>query len=219
MTRTFRDGHIKTWFAADARLRSWDRMASPAWCWRPPPRPPCHPRPSGTRPPNLPRPPARPAAALARRRGTAVGTQRRRKGHMHRRATSVAIPASGDPGGASLAFPLDPASLGLRCNARSQHAPATASPHGLRRRRLWPATPTSITIKRSLTNGSARALQPPPVVYPNCWTAPASRLLSAPAGGGQRSQSGADQELCVDCNEGGVMIVTRQYSRQLGGRP
>jgi hypothetical protein len=190
-------------------------MASPAWWWRPPPRPPCYPRPSGTCPLNLPRPLPGPrcSSKTTRYRSRNPAAERSAHAPQGHRGRHPGLRRSGrcEP-----RFTLGPCFPWTALQRQVQHAPATASPHGLRRRRSWPATPTSIVNKRSLTNGFARALQPPPVVDPNCWTAPASRLLSAPAGGGQRSQSGADQELCVDCNEGGVMIVTRQYSRQTG---
>jgi hypothetical protein len=48
VTRTFRDGHTETWWAADATLGWWGPDGPGAW-WQPPPtRPPCRARPPGT---------------------------------------------------------------------------------------------------------------------------------------------------------------------------
>ena len=59
VTRTFRDGHTETWYAADATLGWWGRTAPGAW-WQPPPtRAPCRPRPPGTWSPTCPGPAAR----------------------------------------------------------------------------------------------------------------------------------------------------------------
>ena len=56
VTRTFRDGHTETWYAADATLGWWGRTAPGAW-WSPPPtRPPCRAKPPGTWSPTCPGP-------------------------------------------------------------------------------------------------------------------------------------------------------------------
>ena len=60
VTRTFRDGHAETWWAADATLGWWGPDGSTrAWWWPPPTRAPCRARPPGTWPPTCPAPAAR----------------------------------------------------------------------------------------------------------------------------------------------------------------
>src|SRR6266550_1003797 len=54
VTRTFRDGHTETWWAAEATLGGWGRTASGAWSWPPPTRAPCQIRPPGTWSPTCP---------------------------------------------------------------------------------------------------------------------------------------------------------------------
>jgi len=70
VTRTFRDGHTETWYAADATLGWWDRTASPAWLQSPPTRAPCRTRPPGTWPPTCPAPAARARQTARTRRRT-----------------------------------------------------------------------------------------------------------------------------------------------------
>ena len=70
VTRTFRDGHTETWYAADATLGWWDRTASPAWWWPPPTRAPCRTRPPGTWPRTCPGRPARARPPAFTRRRT-----------------------------------------------------------------------------------------------------------------------------------------------------
>ena len=64
VTRTFRDGHTGTWWAAEATLGGWGRTVSGAWWSLPPTRPPCRTRSPGTWSPTCPGPavPAKPAA-------------------------------------------------------------------------------------------------------------------------------------------------------------
>jgi len=58
VTRTFRDGHTETWYAADATLGWWGPEPG-AWWWPPPTRAPCRPKPPGTWSPTCPAPVAR----------------------------------------------------------------------------------------------------------------------------------------------------------------
>jgi hypothetical protein len=67
VTRAFRDGHTRTWWAADACLGWWGRTARRGWSWPPPTRPPCPTRPPGTWPPTCLDPAGRgPSTALTR---------------------------------------------------------------------------------------------------------------------------------------------------------
>ena len=156
VTRTFRDGHAQTWWAADASLGWWGRTAPGAWWWPPPTRVPCRTRRPGTWSPTCPGPAGR-VKPTARTRPqtwprscacTASGTGSSKA--TSRSRTSWAGPTS-------RSAPMSPsAATRPWSTARSHSAGPPGSPN-TRRSMTWHRSPGPAAER-----GGADAAVPPP---------------------------------------------------------